>query len=156
MRKYLLAIVAILVVLSTPATVAHAAPAVVTEFPFTEAVYNTCNDEMVIFTGTLVVETRLTQKSNTMTYSQRTWLEDVSATAGDKVYKVQRDSIDAFRTSVGRGQTTVLSRQASQLRLTPPDGEDGRLSVQAAYAFRTALDTGETRILYDKYKATCR
>ena len=128
----------------------------VTRFETTEVIYNTCNDEIVIVNATLATETRLTQVGTRTTYSQRTWLEDVTAASDQQSYSVARASFDAFRTAIRRGQTTIKSFQGSLLRLTPTSGPTGRMTVMAGYAFTSNLDTGETQVLYEKYSASCR
>ena len=134
----------------------HADEPTVTRFETTEVIYNACNDELVLVNATLVTETRLTQVGTRTTYSQRTWLEDVTAASDQQSYLVARASVDAFSTAIRKGQTTVKSFQGSLLRLTPTSGSTGRMTVMAGYAFVSNLDTGETQVLYDKYSSSCR
>jgi hypothetical protein len=155
MRKYLLAIVGILAVLSTPATTAHAAPAVVTEFPFTEAVYDTCNDELLVVNGTLVDSTQLAQGRNGgMTYKHVVRWRDVRAESSQGVtYRVKSGSVDWFTTKIRNGTEVQRSLQAFWLRLRPADGRGEDLRVIAVYAYTTDAQ-GVTRTL-ERYYTRC-
>ncbi len=155
MKKYLTAVAAILALLLTPATVAHAAPAVVTEFPFTEAVYNTCNDDLLVVKGTLVDSMRLTPGRNGgMTYKHVVRWKDVRVESQRGItYSVKSGSIDSFTTRIRNGAEVQRSLQASWLRLERVDGGPGDLRVTAVYAYRTDAQ-GVTRTL-DRYRTSC-
>ena len=152
MRKYLFAIVAILAALSTPATVAHAAPAVVTEFPFTEAVYNDCNDDLVVVNGTLVDSMQVTQGRNGgMTYEHVVRWKDVRVESPQGIaYRFKSGSVDRFTTKIRNGTEVQRSLQAWWLRLKPVDGGPGDLRVFAVYSYTTDAH-GVTRELKRHY-----
>jgi hypothetical protein len=155
MRKYLTAVAAILTFLLTPATVAHAAPAVVTEFPFTQAVYNTCNDDLLIVNGTQVDSMRLTQgRDGGMTYKHVVRWKDVRVESQLGItYHVKSGSIDSFTTRIGNGAAVQRSLHASWLTLERVDGGPGDLRLTAVHAYRTDAQ-GITRTL-DRYRTSC-
>jgi hypothetical protein len=138
-----------------PATAAQADTAQVTEFPYTEAVYNPCNDDVVLINGTLVDSMTISQASGGgVTYDHRVWWKDVSASSKRFDYTVTKGAVDTFRTRVVNGAETMRSLQADWLRLKPRAGAKGELRVVAVYAFATN-DKGVTRTL-EHSSSTCR
>lgn len=128
----------------------------VTRLAMTVEIHNTCNGDIVIVTGTLAARTRMIRGSHGTTFTQRTWMEDVSARSGDTVYEVERTTFDSLRTGVRAGQRTRKSLTASLVRLSPVMGGSGTLTVRAVYAFVWNLETGAIRVLADQRRASCR
>ncbi len=155
MKRYLTAVAAVLAFLLAPTTVAHAGSPAVTEFPFTQAVYNNCNGDLVVVNGTLVDSMQLSYGSNGgMTYKHVVQWKDVEVTSQLGVtYTMKKGSIDAFSTRIRNGTEVQRSLQASWLRLRPVDGGSGELRVFAVYAYTTGPE-GITRSL-DRSFSSC-
>lgn len=149
-----LAIFAAFLVMMIPT--AQASSAQVTEFPFTESIYDSCNGDLVLVNGTLVDSVSIIPgRDGGLTYDHRVWWRDVRTDSSNGLsYTVTSGSIDHVSTKVRNGIETQRSLQASWLRLTPTGGAAGELRVVAIYAFRTNAQ-GETRT-FDHYASSCR
>jgi len=154
MKKLLITIVTMLAVL-LPASIAHAEPAQVTEFPYTETLYNTCNDDLVIVNGTLVDSVRFVLGRNGgMTYQHVVRWKDVEVTSQlGLTYSLKKGSVDSFSTRIRNGTELQRSLQASWLRLRPDGSGSDELRVFAVYAYATG-PSGITRSL-DRSFSTC-
>lgn len=155
MKRLLIAVATILSALLLPTSVAHAAPAQVTEFPFTESLYNNCNDDLVLINGTLVDSVQMTvDRNGGMTYKHVVRWKNVSVTSQLGVtYTLKKGSVDGFSTKLRNGTEVQRSLHASWLRLRPAHGESGELRVYAVYAYTTNA-AGITRSL-ERYYSTC-
>lgn len=155
MTRLLTVVATFLALLLLPVPLANAEPAQVTEFPFTEAVYNTCNDDLLVVNGTLVDYVRIIPRPNGgMTYKHVVRWKNVTVTSQLGVtYSLKKGSIDGFSTKIRNGTEVQRSLQASWLRLRPADGESGDLRVYAIYAYTTSAN-GITRSL-ERYYSTC-
>ncbi|HEX2072745.1 MAG TPA: hypothetical protein VHF92_03080 [Geodermatophilus sp.] len=153
MRRLFTAVAVLATFLLTLAP-APAGAAEVTEFPFTEAVYNTCNDDMLIVNGTLVDSVEISAKDGRFTYKHRVSWKDVRVESSLGIsYNVDSRHVDSFTTKLSNGKETQRSLYAARLRLTPLAGADGELRVQVVYAFQTNAQ-GITRT-FDRYTTTC-
>ncbi len=155
MTRLLTVVATFLALLLLPVPLANAEPAQVTEFPFTEAVYNTCNDDLLVVNGTLVDSVRIIPRPNGgMTYKHVVRWKDVEVTSQLGIaYEVKKGSVDYFSTRIRNGAEVQRSLQASWLRLRPVDRESGDLRVIAVYAYTTDAQ-GVTRTL-DRYFSAC-
>ena len=150
-----LTVIAALVAPTLTPSGAVAGDSVETEFPITEAVYDTCTDDLVLINATLVMRTELSEKSGRLHWSERSLWEDVTAQGAETSYNADSDSRSRMTVRLKDGQSTVTSSQASTLRLTPVSESGGSLTVRALLTFRSDMESGETRLISEVYRATC-
>jgi hypothetical protein len=149
--KSILAILAI-AALAFPAS-ASAADWETTTFPFTDAIYNTCNDEVVIVNGSYTISTRITTRANGfLRYEVRE--RKFGTGQSDKGFNYTFSSYAGDDMRI-RPERYVRRTVGSLMELQKVGTTGESLWVMAFDTLLTDTQTGETIVEKSEYKTVC-
>ena len=126
-----------------------------TTWPFTDAVYNTCTDELIVVNGNVTVRTSMTLSGSDMVYRMTTWYRGAGESDKGGHYTYGNVSYSGFRTRAE--QTFFDSTDLALMRLRRDDRAPGTtLTVWMVKDTTINQVTGDIDVRLDTFKTTCR
>jgi hypothetical protein len=152
--RLLVAAVAAASLVWAPAAVAADATTDTTDFPFTDAIYNSCNDEVVIVNGVLTVSTTIQLVGNDLRYRMTSKMRGSGRSDKNVDYTYDNVSSSKF---VTRADQAFVDNTDWQFVLLKRQGPGGGKNLVIGVLRHTTTNqlTGDTTVGIDRYITKC-